>query len=292
MQEYDDPWQLKFLDFTDFIISSRKDFIGRRWLYKEMEQALEHNDKRGVLLTGNPGSGKSAFLSHLLCSRTSSPVVHSRILAHHFCMDFDKKTQDGVSFVRNLANMIATKFSEYRRRILDYAFSRRVLYKDCSQDPEWCFEYAILRPLKKIRPQPRDSWYILVDALDECFNEKVEIFKILKRTASELPKWLKLIVSSRHESTIVAGLKSLQRIELRTDSKENLADIDTYLTLKVLSQKESVVDNDAPTQIIVSNLAKKAKGNFKYIKSVLMINPNPYLCRFRTKQTMDKFERN
>ncbi|KAK2566010.1 Ankyrin repeat domain-containing protein 50 [Acropora cervicornis] len=279
MQEYDDPWQLKFLDFTDFIISSQKDFIGRRWLYKEMELALEHNDKRGVLLTGNPGSGKSAFLSHLLCSRTSSPVVHSRILAHHFCMHSNKKTQDGVSFVRNLANMIATEFSEYRRRILDDAFSRRVLYKDCSQDPEWCFEYAILRPLKKIRPQPRDSWYILVDALDECFNEKAEIFNILKSKARRLPKWLKVIVSSRNESTIVASLEVLQRIELRPDSKENLEDIDTYLTLKMFSQKESVVerfktsltipDNDAPTQIMVSNLAKKGEGNFQYIKVVL-----------------------
>ena len=107
MQKYDDPWKLKVFDFTDFIISSRKEFTGRRWLIEELEQALEHNEKRGVLLTGNPGSGKSAILSHLLCSRTSSPVVHSRILAHHFCMHFDKKTQDGVSFVRNLANMIA-----------------------------------------------------------------------------------------------------------------------------------------------------------------------------------------
>ncbi|XP_067057911.1 uncharacterized protein [Acropora muricata] len=279
MQEYDDPWQLKFLDFTDFIISSRKDFIGRRWLYEEMEQALEHNDKRGVLLTGNPGSGKSAFLSHLLCSRTSSPVVHSRILAHHFCMYFDKKTQDGVPFVRNLANMIAKEFSEYRQRILDDVFTRRVLYKDCSQDPEWCFEYAILRPLKKIRPQPRDSWYILVDALDECFNEKADIVNILKTKARRLPKWLKLIVSSRNESTIVAGLESLQRIELRSDSKENLEDIDTYLTLKMFSLKESVVerfktsltirDNDAPTQIMVSNLAKMGEGNFQFVKVVL-----------------------
>ena len=279
MREYDDPWNLKFFDFTDFIISSREEFTGRRWLYEEMEQALEHNDKRGVLLTGNPGSGKSAFLSHLLCSKTSSSVVHNRILAHHFCMHFDKKTQDGVSFVRNLANMIATEFSEYRQNILDDAFARRVLYKDCSQDPEWCFEYAILRPLKKIRPQPRDSWYILVDALDECFNEKADIVNILKTKARRLPKWLKLIVSSRNESTIVAGLEGLQKIELRSDSKENLEDIDTYLTLKVFSLKESVVerfktslsirDNDAPTEIMVSNLAKEGEGNFQYVKVVL-----------------------
>ncbi|XP_044175919.1 uncharacterized protein LOC114950200 [Acropora millepora] len=279
MHEFDDPWKLKFFDFKDFIISSREEFTGRRWLYEELEQALEHNDKRGVLLTGNPGSGKSAFLSHLLCSRTSSPVVHSRILAYHFCMHFDRKTQDGVSFVRNLANMIATKIIEYRQSVLVDSFVRRVLYTDCSQDPEWCFENAILKPLKKIRPQPRDSWFILIDALDECFSEKADIVDILKSKARRLPKWLKLIVSSRNESTIVAGLEGLQRIELRSDSKENFKDIDIYLTRKVLSLKESVVerlktslpirDNDAPTQIMVSNLAKKCEGNFQYVKVVL-----------------------
>ena len=279
MQKYDDPWKLKVFDFTDFIISSREEFTGRRWLIEEMQQALEHNDKRGVLLTGNPGSGKSAFLSYLLCSRTSSPVVHSRILAHHFCMHFDKKTQDGVSFVRNLANMMAAKIIEYRKRVLDDQFTSKVLYEDCSQDPEWCFEYAILKPLKEIRPQPRDSWFILIDALDECFSEKADIVNILKSKARRLPKWLKLIVSSRNESTIVAGLEGFQRIELRSDSKENLEDIDTYLTLKVFSLKESVVerlktsltirDNDAPTQIMVSNLAKKGEGNFQYVKIVL-----------------------
>ena len=279
MQEYGDAWKLKFFDFTDFIISSREEFTGRRWLYEEMEQALEHNDKRGVLLTGNPGSGKSAFLSHLLCSRTSSPVVHRRILAHHFCMHFDKKTQDGVSFVRNVANMIATKISEYRQRVLADSFVRRVLYKDCFQDSEWCFEHAILRPLKKVRPQPRDSWYIVVDALDKCFNEKADIVNILKSKARRLPTWLKLIVSSRNVSTIVAGLESLQRIELRSDSMENFEDIDAYLTLKIFSLKESVVerlktslpirDNDTPTQIMVSNLAKKGEGNFQYVKVIL-----------------------
>ena len=194
-------------------------------------------------------------------------------------MHYDKKTQDGVSFVRNLANMIATKIIEYRQSVLVDSFVRRVLYTDCSQDPEWCFEYAILKPLKKIRPQPRDSWFILIDALDECFSEKADIVNILKSKGRRLPKWLKLIASSRNESTIVASLEGLQRIELRSDSKQNLEDIDTYLTVKVFSLKESVVErlktsltirnSDSPTQIIVSNLAKKGEGNFQYVKVVL-----------------------
>ena len=276
---YGDPWKLKYFDFTDFVNSSSTEFIGRHWLFHEMERALEHTSKRGVLITGNPGSGKSAFLSHLLCSKTSSPLIHNKILGYHFCMHFDKKTQDGAAFVRNLANMIAWKISKYRESILTNPFVRRVLFEDCPQDPEWCFEQSVVSPLKQLHLKPSAPWFIVIDALDECSNEKAEIVNIIKFKSHRLPKWLKLIVSSRNVNNVVAGLDGLQTVELRLDDKRNLEDIDTYLTLKVFSLKESIIetiktsltimDNDTPTQKIVSSLAEKGHGNFLYVKVVL-----------------------
>ena len=244
-----------------------------------MEGALEHTNKRGILITGNPGSGKSAFLSHLLCSRTSSPLIHNRILGYHFCMHSDKGTQSGAKFVGNLANMIAWKINEFRQVILTDSFVRRVLYKDCPQDPEWCFEQGILTPLKKLQQQPIEPWYVVVDALDECANDKAEILNMLKSKLPRFPKWLKLIVSSRNVSSITASLDGLQRVELRSDDERNRNDIDTYLSLKVFSLKESIVhrvkralkitDNEAPTQKIVSILTEKSQGNFQFVKVVL-----------------------
>ena len=244
-----------------------------------MENVLEHTDKRGVLITGNPGSGKSAFLSYLLCSRTSSPLIQNRILGYHFCMHFDKGTQNGAKFVRNLANMIAWKMEKYREVILTDSFVRRVLYKDCPQDPEWCFEQGILTPLKNVVQEPVKSWYIVVDALDECANDKAEILNMLKSKVPRLPKWLKLIVSSRNVSTITASFDGLQRVELRSDDTRNRDDIDTYLSLKVFPLKESIVrrvktalaitDNEAPTLKIVSVLTERGQGNFQFVKVVL-----------------------
>ena len=268
-----------YFDFGDFINSSNTEFIGRQWLYQEMESALQQTKKRGILITGNPGSGKSAFLSHLLCSRTSSPLIHDRILGYHFCMHFDKGTQSGAKFVRNLANMIAWRIPIYGQVISTDVFVSRVLYKDCAQDPEWCFEQGILTPLKKLQQPRMEPWYVVIDALDECANEKAEILKILKSKLLRFPKWLKLIVSSRNVSTITSSLDDLQRVELRSDDERNREDIDTYLSLKVFSMEESIIHriktalkiktNEAPTQKIVAVLTEKSQGNFQFVKVVL-----------------------
>ncbi|KAJ7372369.1 hypothetical protein OS493_019817 [Desmophyllum pertusum] len=274
------PRELKYFDFSDFIKSSRAEFIGRQWLYQEMESILNHTSKRGVLITGNPGSGKSAFLSNLLCSNTSSPIIHNRILGYHFCMHFNKRTKSGADFVQSLANMIAWRIMiEYRQDVWTDSYVSRVLYKYCPQDPEWCFEQGILIPLKKLQNQPTEPWYIVIDAIDECADAKAEIPKILQTNIRRFPKWLRLIVSSRNVSTIVTSLNELQRVDLRSDDKRNLDDIDAYIFQKVFPLKESIVqrikmalaitDNDASTQKIVSHLATKGQGNFQFVKVVL-----------------------
>ena len=276
---YDDPLELKYFDFIEFINSSKTDFIGRQWLYHELELVLEDINTRGVLITGNPGTGKSAFLSNLLCSAKSSPTIHNRILGYHFCMHYDRATHDGTKFVRNLANMVAWKIKEYREHIRTNSFVRRVLYIECPKDPEWCFDQGILRPLKKLSLQPRSPWYIIIDALDECLDDKGDILNMLKLKVGRLPKWMKVIISSRNVSSITTNLHKLQRVELRSDDKRNVQDIENYLSLKVFSLREPIIqrittalgitDNDSPSQIVVSKLAEKGQGNFLYVKVVL-----------------------
>lgn len=121
--------------------------------------------------------------------------------------------------------MIALRVAEYRQVILTDPTVRGVLNKDCSQDPEWRFEQAILRPLKKLTQQPIEPWYIVIDALDECTDAKAEILNILKTKVPRFPRWFKLIVSSRNVTSIVANMNELQRLDLRSDDKRNLEDI-------------------------------------------------------------------
>ena len=129
---------------------------------------MEHSGKRGVMLVGNPGSGKTAFISNLLCSRAASSLIHDRIAGFHFCMHSDKGTQNAAKFVQNLANMVASTFVDYNAVISRDSYVQRVLKEDCSQAPESCFQEGILTPLKNLPSQPKEPWYIIIDALDEC----------------------------------------------------------------------------------------------------------------------------
>lgn len=94
---------------------------------------------------GDPGSGKSALLSQLICSRTSSSVIHVHILGYHLCKYSDRNTQMAGKFVRNLAEMIARRLPEYGYIVFNSSYIQRSFDYDCiqNQDPVGCLEQTI-----------------------------------------------------------------------------------------------------------------------------------------------------
>ena len=127
----------------------------------------------GVLVIGNPGAGKSAWASQLICSRTTSSTIHAHILGYHLCKYSDKNTQMAGKFVRNLAEMISRRFPEYGYLVSSSSYIQRSFHLDCiqNQDPVGCFEQSILTPLRNLKNEPTSNWFIIVDALDECLSQ-------------------------------------------------------------------------------------------------------------------------
>ena len=269
---------------TDYLAIARENFIGRRWLFQEIENAFNpaFQEVRGVLVMGDPGAGKSALSAQLVCSRTSSRTIHDHVLGYHLCKHSDKNTQNAGKFVRNLAQMIARRLPEYGYVVTNSSFIQRSLNTDCVtiQDPVGCFEQAILTPLKGLMNEPKENWYIIIDALDECLTQSEtshSIVYLLNNKLPRFPSWLKLVMTSRNESSVSLNSNTITKLIINPEDSRNIEDIELFLTTKfyqdgpLLHQiKRWFGDNGIEnTAKLISALLSKSQGNFLFVKEML-----------------------
>ena len=277
------PFDSKEFNLTDYLTTARENFIGRQWLYQEIENVFYPTQAvPGVLIIGDPGAGKSALSAQLVCSRTSSRKIHDHVLGYHLCKHSDKNTQIAGKFVRNLAEMIARRLPEYGYIVSNNSHILRSLTTDCVtiQDPVGCFEQAILLPLKSLTNVPKDNWYIVIDALDECLPQSEtshSIVYLLRHKLPRFPTWLKLVSTSRNESNLSFDTNVVKKLIIDPEDPRNLEDIERYLSsrfyrdgplphrLKVWFGDDSLEN----TARLISVLLSKSQGNFLFVKEIL-----------------------
>lgn len=277
------PFETKDINMSDYLNTARaENFMGRQWLYREVENTLLENDVSGVLIIGDPGAGKSALSSQLICSRTSSSLIHARILGYHLCKYSDKNTQITGKFVRNLAEMIARRLPEYGYIVSNSSYIQRSFVLDCiqNQDPVGCFEQTILTPLRNLKNEPKENWYVVIDALDECLAQgetSHSIVYLLSNKIPRFPKWLKFIMTSRNESDASPHSSKIKELIIDPVHPRNLEDIELFLTSRfyqagpLLNRVKLWFGDDSvkSTSKLVSTLLSKSQGNFLFVKEVL-----------------------
>ena len=253
------PFETKEFNMSEYLDAARaEDFIGRQWLYREVEDAFEEENIAGVQIIGSPGSGKSALASQLICSRTSSSFIHTRILGYHFCKYSDKNTQMAGKFVRNLAEMIGRRLPEYGYIVTNHTYIQRSLTEDCIHYPVGCFELAVLSPLRNLKNKPRENWFVVVDALDECLIQGEtghSIVYLLNNKIHRFPPWLKVVMTSRNESDASLHSSKVKKITIDPEDSRNLKDLEIYVT-----KRDDSVARD------VLNISQ---GNFLFVKELL-----------------------
>lgn len=252
------------------LFRANTDFVGREWLFKNLTNFLEKRNSasKGVLLLAAPGFGKSAFIANLVCSKLSSYSIHHQILAFHMCIHSHKSTQDPATFVQNMASLISSRVPEYKDIISSDRTLQKILRDDCLVDPVSGFNNGILYPLLDLSLRFLKPMYIVMDGLDECSSgcdgtKDTTILNILAQSIPKLPKWLKVISTSRNIPDIRRQLSSLEHIELHPNNTNNLHDIERFIYKRA---KRSDIDIP-PFQI--SHLVRKSQGNFLYVKLVL-----------------------
>ena len=269
-------------DFSSYLAYKSEGFVGRKWFFLELENIFEESPSTaGVLVTGEPGSGKSALMSQLICSPFSSLLIHENTIGYYLCEYSEKGKRDGARFVRNLVDQIAVKLPKYSEHVKNNERLWVELNTRCHKDPTSCFFTAIAGPLRKLE-QPNTLLFIIIDALDECFESDSmtsEILNILKGKILAFPKWLKIIFKSRNLASVTSRIPQVvKRMPLYAADERNVNDVRFYVS-RFMSQNSHFMDKlliamdyssrTKGIKMFTDEIITRAEGNFLFVKTTL-----------------------
>ncbi|KAJ6652301.1 hypothetical protein lerEdw1_012711 [Lerista edwardsae] len=262
-----------------------KPFYCREWALGRLALSLEGGG--GVLVTGGPGSGKTALCTEALWP-TSEPGRRAGLgecaLAWHFCQAHDAATCSPCSFLLRLVGQIerCPLLPGYRER-LGQADTRRALEAAaCRRDPDEAFRRAVLLPLLDLPPPPRPL-LLVVDALDAGGGERGEdrgapppgpsrtIAQLLGGHLQLLPPWLLLLCTARsHSKQVLRLFPGFRRLCLDDLRREPVVcDVQQYILAR-LSREEALrrcLTRD--TAEALGQLHIKSNGCLLYLERVL-----------------------
>jgi WD40 repeat protein len=295
------------IDFTSYIADRSRNFTGREWIFKKVHDWLAKRDgPRFFLLTGEPGSGKTAIAAQLsLFSQgaISPPEGLTRLApgflsAFHFCSARDRHWISPHVFAESLAIRL-TRFPTYAEALAEKSGDRQIrieveqklgevtggqvdalVIKSLNLggvSAEDAFIRVVREPLEALFSEGFDQQIvILVDALDEAllYSGKVGIVPLLAQ-ADNLPAGVRFILTSRQDERVENEFWDADSLSLSasTFDERNEEDIANYVQERLSHDEALAVKTTQlePSQVIdlVGRIADKAAGNFLYVSFLL-----------------------
>lgn len=283
-------------------------FVGRQWLYKEIEQAFDDDSggRQGVVIAGGIGHGKTSALLQLVnrsCfgrrggaeneaarGQASVRTLASQLVAYHFCQADNSVTCTVPEFVHNLAAQLfqAPQLGAYRTLLHATPSLQKLLsLEDCVTNPLRSLVKGILDPLinlKRLNKIPTDGCCIVViDGISEAEFHRSDygdtIASFLAKCLSRFPPWLKIIATVRTSFQDVTKLFPFHRISLdkMADNECLGKDIQDYIGLRMNASqaiRRNVTVNtgkvaEASPGRFTAHLTTLSKGSFLFVKLTL-----------------------
>jgi hypothetical protein len=293
------------IDFTQYISERTTTFIGREWAFQAINDWLANPDgSRCFLLTGEPGSGKTAFAGRLFQfsqGMIPAPVGLSHLTPHflsavHFCSTRDTRWSIPQAFAESLAIQLAKRYPAFATALAEKSGERQIHIEvqqrveqgspigvminrlDASGvTPEDAFNRVVREPLEVLYHDGLNQQVIiLVDALDEAlvYSGATKIPSLLTQVET-LPTGVRFVLTSRPEIDVLRPLRRAQPQELKLTSgvglTQSLQDVHMYLldALEKNPALERKLTSDLSRQTLIKGIKEKSDGNFLYVRYLL-----------------------
>ena len=216
----------------------------RKWFLDVFKKWFNDNESRVMILTAGPGVGKSV-LSARICELYEES---GQLAACHFCDFRTSDYRDPHKILQSLASQMCDNVDGFRDKLSE-TFSREHS-RDSLSDT---FRVLLNDPLQALdRTEPM---LIVVDALDESKTPiKSEFLDLISDQFSQLPKLIKIFISSRPELQVREKLEHLNPVEIRADDDKHNLDLQQFIKCYFPSVSETVIES----------LVSKCEGSFLY----------------------------
>jgi WD40 repeat protein len=227
-------------DSSELIAQKQADHMAgtREWLFKEVMAWLEHEGADAPKLfwvVGQAGVGKTVVTAELLRRLAVDEVPEGRRggrpAAHHFFRHNVVETSEPARLIQSLAAQFCTSIAGFKDAL---AASQSALgtASAVGASVDDVYDELLLTPLNKLEARAMESprFVVVLDALDEL--TKAQLGPILELIVGKfvlLPDWMRLFVTSRHESRIEGKFERFSPCELHVDDVRNAQDVRAYL---------------------------------------------------------------
>ena len=253
------PWWAseQLLGFESELARHGGRFVGRKWMFDQIQQWIKGPEARVLLLTADAGVGKSAIASQM--------TTRSNVCGVHFCSQSNIESCRPAAWVRGLVFQLATQLPPYRQELAKLSAPNW-------EQPASLFRTLIAEPLRLCEAQLDviEPLVFVVDGLDESVAVAGrDLAELLADSAEHFPSWLRLLVTCRPDDSILAMfcVDGIRRKHVDVESELNLDDLRVYLEERF---GELMAGHSTPSQRSVkSKLYSIASGNFLFAKMTL-----------------------
>jgi hypothetical protein len=265
----------------------------REWAFKKVAAWRQDPSpsSRVFVITADKGIGKSCIAAML------TQIQKGFIWGYFFCRHDQLSWRDPKRLVMTWAYQISEKLPEYKSLLEEelQGHTKQSLMELRVQD---LFTLLLAGPLHQLTSPPTEPVALLVDALDECEHQgRNELLTFIRCRWGELPRWLRLIATSRPSggadvvNDILKQLQKFSPLKLAADDELNMQDIEVFVR-ELLKGKLAGGEREEEA---VALLVGKAQGTFLYLQYaqetyLSQHNPQEMSEEENTKLTMERLE--
>jgi len=215
---------------------------------------------------GLPGIGKTS-LAHSICASLHD---QSQLAGAFFCRRDDPNLSEPKNVLPTLIHKLAETFPPFRKIVAN------CLRNDPHLTPESMKDSLFLDLLDDLRKRPNDFLVFVIDAFDECGNNRSRstLLRLLTSAAARA-SWLKIIITSRPEADIQHFFDRLTQssyfgYDLATDQEAN-HDLRSFAQSEFdLIAPQWYLPTPWPDESLLDRIISRANGLFIFIKTLVL----------------------